>query len=109
MGDAGLKALRQIPGLTYLDLSGRQGTDSNVWAISMSEVGLDAVLSLKDLRELRLGCTSIGVGIEGTKFADVSAREDTVRWREKMKALTHGEKQKLKGCGAVNDEGGRML
>src|SRR5205085_6422032 len=51
LGDAGLQALRQIPGLTYLDLSGRQGTDSNVWAISMSEVGLDAVLTLKDLRE----------------------------------------------------------
>ena len=54
LGDAGLQGLRQIPGLTYLDLSGRQGTDSNVWAISMSDLGLDAVLSLKALRELRL-------------------------------------------------------
>ena len=109
MGDAGLQALRQIPGLTYLDLSGRQGTDSNVWAISMSEVGLDAVLALKDLRELRLGCTSIGVGIEGTKFADVSAVNVTVRWLEKMKALTKLEKLKLQGCGGVNDEAVRLL
>ena len=62
-----------MPGLTYLDLSGRQGTDSNVWAISMSDVGLDAVLTLKELRELRFGCTSIGVGIEGARFATVSA------------------------------------
>ena len=48
LGDAGLQALRQIPGLTYLDLSGRQGTDSNIWAISISDVGLDAVLTLKE-------------------------------------------------------------
>ena len=65
LGDAGLQALRQIPGLTYLDLSGRQGTDSNIWAINMSDVGLDAVLTLKELRELRFGCTSKGIGIEG--------------------------------------------
>ena len=54
LGDAGLQALRQIPGLTYLDLSGRQGTDSNVWAITMSDVGLDAVLSLKELARVAL-------------------------------------------------------
>src|ERR1700693_204945 len=45
--DAGLQALRQMPSLTYLDLGGRQGTDANVWAIRMSDVGLDAILSLK--------------------------------------------------------------
>jgi hypothetical protein len=45
--DAGLQALRQIPSLTHLDLGGRQGTDANVWAIRMSDVGLDAILSLK--------------------------------------------------------------
>src|SRR6266571_2787516 len=63
MGDAGLQALRQMPGLTYLDLNGRQGTDKNVWTIAMSEVGLEAVQTLKALRELRLSCGSIGVGI----------------------------------------------
>ena len=71
LGDAGLQALRQLPGLTYLDLSGRQGTASNVWTISMSDAGLDAVLTLKELRELRFGCTSLGVGVEGTRFATV--------------------------------------
>src|SRR5215468_11648178 len=77
LGDAGLQALRQMPTLNYLDLSGRQGTDSNVWAISMSDVGLEAVLTLKNLRELRFGCTAIGVGIEGAKFATVSAMSVT--------------------------------
>ena len=67
LGDAGLQALRQMPGLTYLDLNGRQGTDSNVWAIAMSDSGLDAVLSLKELRELRFGCTFVGVGVEGSQ------------------------------------------
>src|SRR3954447_20345248 len=84
-GDSGLQGLRQIPSLTYLDLSGRQGTDSNVWAISMSDVGLDAVLTLKELRDLRLGCTSIGVGIEGARFATVSAVDVSAAWLEKMK------------------------
>jgi internalin A len=109
LGDAGLQALRQIPGLTYLDLSGRQGTDSNVWAISMSDVGLNAVLTLGDLRELRLGCTSIGVGIEGARFATVSRVDVTVRWLERMKTLPKLEKLTLQGCNRVDDEAVRVL
>jgi hypothetical protein len=104
IGDAGLQALRDMPGLTYLDLSGRQGTDSNVWAVSISDVGLDAVLTLKELRELRFGCTSIGVGIEGAKFADVSATSVRTEWLEKMKVLPKLERLKLQGCGRINDE-----
>jgi hypothetical protein len=103
LGDAGLQALRQMPGLTYLDLSGRQGTDSNVWAISMSDVGLEAVLTLTQLRELRFGCTSIGVGIEGAKFAEVSMMSVTPRWLEKMKSFTKLERLKLQGCDKVDD------
>jgi hypothetical protein len=109
LGDAGLQALRQMPGLTYLDLSGRQGTDSNVWAISMSDTGLDAVLSLKELRELRFGCTYVGVGVEGARFATVSAMSVTVRWLEMMKALPKLEKLKLQGCNRVDDEAIRVL
>jgi hypothetical protein len=103
VSDAGLQALREMPTLTYLDLSGRQGTDSNVWAVSISDVGLDAVLSLKDLRELRFACTSIGVGIEGAKFAEVSATSVTNEWIEKMKALPKLENLKVQGCDRVND------
>lgn len=109
LGDAGLQALRQIPTLTYLDLSGRQGTDSNVWAISMSDVGLEAVLTLKELRELRFGCTSIGVGIEGAKFAEVSAMSVTPNWLERMKSLRKLEKLKLQGCDRVNDDSIKTL
>ena len=39
LGDAGLQALRQMPALTYLDLSGRQGNDKNVWTIAMTNSG----------------------------------------------------------------------
>src|SRR6185295_19609370 len=98
LGDAGLQALRQIPGLTYLDLSGRQGTDANVWAIAMSDSGLDAVLSLKERRELRFGCTFLGVGVEGSRFATVSAMNVTTRWVERMKHLPKLERLKLQGC-----------
>ncbi len=109
LGDAGLQALRQLPGLTYLDLSGRQGTDSNVWTISMSDTGLEAVLTLKELRELRFGCTSLGVGVEGTRFATVSAMSVTARWLEKMKALPKLERLKLQGCDRVDDDAMQVL
>ena len=103
IGDAGLQALRQLPGLTYLDLVGRQGTDSNVWAISISDVGLDAILTLKQLRELRFGCTSIGVGIEGARFAMVSATSVTPLWLEKLKTLPRLERLTLQGCDRLGD------
>lgn len=108
-GDAGLQALRQMPGLTYLDLNGRQGTDSNIWALTISEVGLEAILTLKELRDLRFGCTSIGVGIEGSRFATVSATDVSDRWLEKIKTLPKLEKLKLQGCGRVDDEAIRSL
>jgi internalin A len=104
LGDAGLQALRQMPGLTYLDLSGRQGTDKNVWTIALSDVGLEAVLTLKNLRELRFGCTSTAVGIEGTKFAEVSLLSVTPKWLERMKSLTKLERLKLQGCNRIDDD-----
>ncbi len=104
LGDAGLQALRQMSGLTYLDLSGRQGTDKNVWTIAMSEKGLEAVLTLKELRELRFGCVSIGVGIEGTKLGEISVLTVLPRWLEQMKALAKLERLKLQGCNRIGDD-----
>jgi len=104
LGDAGLHALRQIPGLTYLDLGGRQGTDSNIWSVNMTDAGLDAVLTLKELRDLRLGCSGVGVGTEGIRFATVSSMNVSARWLERMKALPKLEKLKLQGCAKVDDE-----
>jgi internalin A len=109
LGDAGLQSLRQLSGLVSLDLSGRQGTDSNVWTISMSETGLAAVLTLKELRELRFGCTSLGVGIEGTRFATVSAMSVTEAWLEKLKSLPKLERLQLQGCDRVSDDGAALL
>ncbi|MDP9171872.1 MAG: hypothetical protein M3N54_14745 [Acidobacteriota bacterium] len=109
LGDAGLQALRQMHGLTYLDLSGRQGTDKNVWTIAMSDAGLDAVLTRSELRELRFGCSFIGVGIEGAKFADVSVLSVTPKWLERMRALGKLERLKLQGCNRVDDEAVRTL
>jgi internalin A len=109
LGDAGLQALRQMPALTYLDLSGRQGTDKNVWTIAMTDVGLQAVLTLHQLRELRLECTSIGVGIEGAKFAEVSVMSVTPKWLEQMKSLTNLEKLKVQGCKRIDDDSIKTL
>lgn len=109
LGDAGLQALRLLPGLTYLDMNGRQGTDSNVWTISMSDRGLEAMLTLTELRELRFGCTTLGVGREGRRFATVNMMNVTSRWLEQMKALKKLESLKLQGCENVNDESMKVL
>lgn len=104
LGDAGLQALRQMPTLTYLDLSGRQGNDKNVWTISMSETGLQAVLALKNLRELRFACTSTTVGIEGAKLGEVSRLSVTEKWLEEMHALNKLERLKVQGCKRLDDQ-----
>ena len=104
LGDAGLQALRQMPNLTYLDLSGRQGNDKNVWSIAMSNTGLEAVLTLKNLHELRFGCVATSVGIEGSKMGEVSTLSVTEKWLEQLQSLTALERLKLQGCGRINDE-----
>ena len=109
LGDAGLQALREFPGLTFLDLSGRQGTDKNVWTIVMSNAGLDAVLSLKNLRALRIGCYSMSVGIEGAKFGEISAISVTPEWLDKMETLRNLESLKLQGCSRINDDAVKSL
>jgi len=109
LSDNGLQALRQMPGLTFLDLNGRQGTDANVWAISMSQVGLEAIVTLKELRELRFGCTSLSIGLEGAKFGTVSNQNVGIRWIERLKALPKLEKLKLQGCSRVDDEAVKLL
>ncbi len=103
LGDAGLQALRQMPGLTYLDLSGRQGNDKNVWTIAMTNLGLSAVLTLKNLHELRFACTSTAVGIEGSKFGEVSTLSVTEEWLEKMKSLPQLQVLRVQGCNRIND------
>jgi len=104
LGDAGLQALRQMTTLNYLDLSGRQGNDKNVWTISMSEAGLQAVLTLRNLHELRIGCTSTTVGIEGAKLGEISTLSVTQKWLEQMEKLDKLEKLKLQGCKRINDD-----
>ncbi len=84
--DTGLQALRQLPGLTSLSLGGAQRTDSGLWSISLTEPGLDAIVTLKALRELRLDGLPV-----------------TVRWLEKLKALPKLERLSLQGCKRLDD------
>jgi internalin A len=110
LGDAGLQALRQLPTLTYLDLSGRQGTDKNVWTIVMSTAGLDAVLSLHNLRELNIGCYAMNVGIEGAKFGEVTATAVLPEWLERMRVLLPKlQSVKFQGCGKIDDASVKTL
>ena len=109
LGDAGLQALRQMPGLTFLDLSGRQGTDKNVWTLAMSDTGLEAVLTLKELKELRFACNPIGVGIEGAKFGEISLLTVTPKWLDKIATLQKLERLKLQGCSRIGDDSVKTL
>jgi len=79
--DAGLRFLRQLPQLTYLDISGSQRTDSGLWSVSMTELGVDSLATLRELRELRLGGTPV-----------------SLRWLEKLKGL-----KKLERLGLQDD------
>jgi len=85
--DAGLQPLRQLPGLTFLDLGGVQREDSGLWSVSFSQPGLEAILTLKDLRHLRL---------EGTL---VSARG-----LETIKGLSRLELLDLHDCARIGDD-----
>ena len=90
--DTGLQALRQLPGLTALSLGGAQRTDSGLWSVSLTELGLDAIITLKELRELRLDGMPV-----------------TARWLEKLKALGKLERLSLQGCQRVGDDAAAAL
>jgi hypothetical protein len=85
--DVGLQPLRQMPGLMSLDLSGAQRTDSGLWSISLTEPGLDAVATLKNLRHLRLNGTGV-----------------SARGLEKLKSLVQLERLDLQGCSRIRDD-----
>jgi Leucine-rich repeat (LRR) protein len=90
--DVGLAALRQLPGLTALSLSGSQRTDSGLWSVSLTEPGLDTIVALSELRELRLDGLPV-----------------SARWLEKLKTLNHLERLTLQGCGRVGDDAVAVL
>lgn len=85
--DVGLQPLRQMPGLIHLDLSGAQRTDSGLWSISLTEPGLDAVATLKNLRHVRLN----GIGV-------------SARGLERLKSLVQIERLDLQGCSRIGDD-----
>ena len=64
---------------------------------------------MKELRELRVGCTFVGVGYEGQRFATVSAMDVNLRWLEMMKGMPKLEKLRVQGCEHVDDAGAKVL
>jgi|SRR5262245_3310214 len=90
--DNGLQSLRQMPQLTSLSLGGVQRTDSGLWSISLTEPGLDTVITLKELRSLRL---------DGMPVSS--------RWLEKLKVLDKLERLSLQGCKRLTDEAAPLL
>jgi internalin A len=85
--DAGLQALRQLPTLTSLDVSGAQRTDSGLWSVSLTDSGVEAISTLKDLQHLRLNGATI-----------------SARGLEKLKNLSKLERLDLQDCVRVKDD-----
>jgi len=85
--EVGLQVLRGMPQLRVLNLSGRQRTDSGLWFLGTTDLGLDPVAAVVELRELNLS----GLGVTG-------------RGMEKLKALAKLERLDLHGCKRVGDE-----
>ena len=57
--DTSLQFLRQTPQIEYLDLGGTQRTDSGLWSLQLSEIGMQSVAAVTELRELRLSGTAV--------------------------------------------------
>lgn len=85
--DAGLQSLRYLTALTHLDLAGVQRTDSGLWSVSLTDPGIGAIATLKNLRYVRF---------DGLP---VSARS-----LERLKGLTKLERISLQGCKRIADD-----
>ncbi|HYI95706.1 MAG TPA: hypothetical protein VEX68_19345 [Bryobacteraceae bacterium] len=85
--DAGVHLLRQLPQLTYLDVGGSQRTDSGLWSVTLTDVGVESIATLSELKELRMAGTG------------VSARS-----LEKLKSLEKLERLLLQNCKRVGDD-----
>src|SRR5574341_1129502 len=73
-------------------LGASPGTDSGLWAISLTELGLGAITTLKELREIRLDGMPV-----------------MARWLEKLKALDKLERLSLQGCKRLGDDAAPLL
>jgi hypothetical protein len=67
-------------------------------------LGLQALLTLKNLNDLRFACTSTTVGIEGSKLGEVSTLSITDKWVEQMGSLVGLQRLKVQGCVRIDDE-----
>jgi Leucine-rich repeat (LRR) protein len=90
--DVSLQLLRQLPQLTYLDISGSQRTDSGLWSLSLTDNGIESIATLTELKELRLGGTSISTSGLG-----------------KLKSLEKLERLSLQGCKRIGDDAAAVL
>ena len=60
-----VEVLRAMPNLTHLDISGKQRTDSGLWFVGVTDIGLDPVASLTKLESLNLSGAQVSAkGIE---------------------------------------------
>src|SRR3954453_17162072 len=90
--DTALQFLRQMPQLEYLDISGQQRTDSGLWFMLLTETGMQSIASATELRELRIGGTSV-----------------TTRGLEFLQPLKKLERLDLSGCKRLKDDAAGVL
>jgi Leucine-rich repeat (LRR) protein len=110
MTDVGLERLTTLTNLKELTMGGNELGDAGLQALRQLPTGLDAVLSLHNLRELRIGCYALSVGIEEAKFAEVTATVVLPEWLDRMRSeLPNLETVRFQGCGRIDDSSIKTL
>ncbi len=80
--DVGINYVRLMPGLRRLDLSGTQRTDSGPWSVTLTDRGIDAIATLRQLEELN---------VRGAKLTSAGAAK--LRALTALRALEIGDTQ----------------
>jgi|HigsolmetaAR202D_1030399.scaffolds.fasta_scaffold09375_2 Leucine-rich repeat (LRR) protein len=108
--DVGLNSLRLMPNLRVLDLNGAQRTDSGLWAATVTDRGLDAIATLKQLEELYLRgakITNTGSGklaaLQKVKVLDLGETQLSEAGLKFLSQLPELERLSLYGCKRVDD------
>jgi len=86
MTEVGLEVLRSLPQLTHLDLSGKQRTDSGLWFVGITDIGLGPVGTLAQLELLNLSGSLV-----------------SAKGVEKLAGLAQLRRLDLRGCKRIAD------
>jgi Leucine-rich repeat (LRR) protein len=112
----GLHALRTLPKLTRLDLSGFQKRNSGTWSVALTDNDLEMIASMTGLQDLNLSgtrITDLGIGrlktLRELRSLDLSRTAVTASGLKELVGLTKLERLSLWKASRINDAGAPVL